>query len=81
MIQGFDVEGVITGFFLRERGGWESKSIVSREIDSRNFFSFFYRVNRVKLRELVPGICFNFVLIFLNLIHSVKIIISKHLSK
>lgn len=45
------------------------------------FFSFFYRVNRVKLRELVPGICFNFVLIFLNLIHSVKIIISKHLSK
>lgn len=42
------------------------------------FFPFFYRV---KLRELVPGICFNFVLIFLNLIHSVKIIISKHLSK
>lgn len=78
MIQGFDVEGVITGFFLRERGGWESKSIVSREIDSRNFFPFFYRV---KLRELVRGIYFNFVLIFLNLIHSVKIIISKHLSK
>lgn len=78
MIQGFDVEGVITGFFLRGGGGWESKSIVSREIDSRNFFPFFYRV---KLRELVRGIYFNFVLIFLNLIHSVKIIISKHLSK
>lgn len=45
------------------------------------FFPFFYRVNRVKLKELVRGICFNFVLIFLNLIHSVKIIISKHLSK
>lgn len=45
------------------------------------FFPFFYRVNRVKLRELVSGIYFNFVLIFLNLIHSVKIIISKHLSK
>lgn len=45
------------------------------------FFPFFYRVNRVKLRELVRGIYFNFVLIFLNLIHSVKIIISKHLSK
>lgn len=45
------------------------------------FFPFFYRVNRVKLKELVRGIYFNFVLIFLNLIHSVKIIISKHLSK
>lgn len=47
------------------------------------FFPFFYRVNRVKLKELVRGIYFNFsiFLIFLNLIHSVKIIISKHLSK
>lgn len=42
MIEGFDVEGVIMSklrvlcFF--SECGWESKSIVSREIDSGDFF-------------------------------------------
>lgn len=53
MIEGFDVEGVIMSklrvlcFF--SECGWESKSIVSREIDSGDFF-LKYRVNHMKLR-------------------------------
>lgn len=49
MIEGFDVEGVIMSklrvlcFF--SECGWESKSIVSREIDSGDYFFFFLDIS------------------------------------
>lgn len=63
MIQGFDVEGVIMsklrGFF-EGGGGWESKSIVSREIDSRNFFSFFLSCESCKIKGTCSRNLFQF---------------------